>query len=92
MNTKVSVGTILKCNSCDNKTRLIEDYHNKTENFKCQICLGGYFISPVADKLFTKGSYTLCDQCKTIFLIKQDYIDKSLTCHFCEYETHLSYL
>jgi len=90
--SKVLVGTILKCHLCDNKVRLTEDYYDNQEKFTCQVCLGGYFISPVTDKLFTKGSYTSCNQCKTIFLINQDYLVKYLTCNFCKYQTELSFL
>ena len=90
--SKILVGTILQCCSCDNKVRLTEDYHDDTKNFKCQVCLGGYFISPVTDKLFIKGSYTSCNQCKTIFLINQDYLGKSVACNVCKYQTELAFL
>lgn len=95
MNTNhILSGTIVKCQQvlCNNKTRLIENHITNLENFKCQICSGGFFISPVSDKLFSANSYTSCKKCKTIFLIKKDYIGKSLMCEFCKYENQLSEL
>jgi len=87
---KITSGTIVKCQSCNNKTRLTKNEYINLEQFKCQICLGGFFISPIPDKLFIANSYTSCKKCKLIFLIKKDYLGKELTCDFCNYELELS--
>ena len=90
----ISSGTILKyqLNPCNNKTRLTENYYYIIENFRCQICSGGFFIKPVHNKLFITNSFILCDKYKTVFHIKKDYVGKTLICQFCLYEIKLSFL
>ena len=47
MNTNhILSGKIVKCQQvlCNNKTRLIENHGANLENFKCQICSGGFSL------------------------------------------------
>ena len=93
-NNCVLKGTMVRCqkNPCNNISRLIENYYGKAEDYKCPICSGGSFVSPVTDKLFPANSFTLCEKCETIFLIKKDYVGKALTCEDCENKAKISSL